>query len=100
MREPRIVAVMPVETTVGGATTDRYIPMESIAWAEAVNGQTDHCYVTYNEGGFRNVEVMVPFSLNDILYVGSTGTSSLQFSSFMTLVRGAVGPSFFCKIMG
>lgn len=67
---------LPVETTVGGTTTDRYIPVESIAWAEAVDGQTDHCYLTYNEGGFKNVTVMIPFSLNDVLYVGSTGTSS------------------------
>jgi hypothetical protein len=71
-----IICKLPVEATVGGTTTDRYIPVRSIAWAELVNGQTDHVYVTYNEGGFKNVEVMVPFSLNDMVYVGSTGTSS------------------------
>jgi len=71
-----VMVKLPVETVVGGTTTDRYIPVKSITWAEAVDGQTDHCYVKYNEGGFKLVEVMVPFSLNDIVYVGSTGTSS------------------------
>jgi hypothetical protein len=71
-----VICKLPVEATVGGSTTDRYIPVRSIAWAEAVASQTDHVYVTYNEGGFKNVTVMVPFSLNDMVYVGSTGTSS------------------------
>jgi len=71
-----VICKLPVETSVGGSTTDRYIPVRSITWAELVDGQTDHVYVTYNEGGFKNVRVMVPFSLNDMVYVGSTGTSS------------------------
>lgn len=71
-----ILIKLPVETTVGGTTTDRYIPVKSITWCEAVDSQTDHVYVTYNEGGFKSVTVMVPFSLNDMKYVASTGTSS------------------------
>lgn len=71
-----VMVKLPVEATVGGTTTDRYIPVKSITWAEAVDSQSDHVYVTYNEGGFKSVTVMVPFSLNDMVYVGSTGTSS------------------------
>lgn len=71
-----ILVKLPVETTVGGTTTDRYIPVKSITWCEAVDSQVDHVYVTYNEGGFKSVTVMVPFSLNDMKYVASTGTSS------------------------
>jgi hypothetical protein len=71
-----IIVKLPVEATVDGSTTDRYIPVRTITWAEAVDGETDHVYITYNEGGFKNVTVMVPFSLNDIVYLGSTGTSS------------------------
>lgn len=71
-----VMVKLPVETSVGGATTDRYIPVESITWGEEVNGQTDHCYVKYCVGGSKVKEVMIPFSLNDLLYVGSTGTSS------------------------
>ena len=71
-----VIVKLPVEETIGGDTTDRYIPVESIAWAEAAQGESDHCYVTYNEGGFKNVTVLVPFSLLDIVYVGSTGTST------------------------
>jgi hypothetical protein len=67
---------LPIETTVGGATTDRYIPVKSITWAEAVSDETDHVYIDYNIGGFKTTRVMVPFSLTDIVYVGSTGTSS------------------------
>lgn len=67
---------LPVETTIGGTTTDSYIPVRSITWCEAVGSETDHVYVQYNEGGFKTREVMVPFSLNDMVYVGSTGTSS------------------------
>ena len=71
-----ILIKLPVETTVGGATTDRYIPVKSITWVEKVASESDHVYVTYAEGGFRLVTVMVPFSLNDMKYVASTGTSS------------------------
>ena len=67
---------LPVETTVGGDTTDRYIPVKSITWAEAVSDETDHVYCDYNIGGFKTTRVMVPFSLLDIVYVGSTGTST------------------------
>lgn len=71
-----VLVKLPVETTVGGDTTDRYIPVRSIVWAEAVGSQTDHVYVKYCEGGRKVRECMVPFGLNDIVYVGSTGTSS------------------------
>ena len=71
-----VMVKLPVETVVGGTTTDRYIPVESITWGEEVNGQSDHIYVKYCVGGSKVKEVMIPFSLNDLLYVGSTGTSS------------------------
>lgn len=71
-----VIVKLPVEATVDGTTTDMYIPVKSITWGEAVDGETDHIYVWYNEGGFKTRHVMVPFSLNDLEYVGSTGTSS------------------------
>jgi hypothetical protein len=71
-----IMIKLPVEATAGGATTDRYIPVKSITWCEAHGSDTDRVYVSYTEGGFKTVTVMVPFSLNDLLYVSSTGTSS------------------------
>jgi hypothetical protein len=71
-----IMVRLPVEKVVGGALTWRYIPVRSIAWVEAVGSESDHCYVTYNEGGFKNVTVMVQFSLRDMVLVGSTGSSS------------------------
>ena len=67
---------LPVETVVGGDTTDRYIPVKSITWCEAVASESDHVYCEYNVGGFKTQQVMVPFSLNDMRYVSSTGTSS------------------------
>lgn len=71
-----ILIKLPVEATVGGATTDRYIPVKSITWGEAYGSETDHAYVTYTIGGFKTNTVLIPFSLNDLLYVSSTGTSS------------------------
>ena len=67
---------LPVETTVGGTTTDMYIPVKSITWCEKASNEADHSLVRFCEGGFRTREVMVPFSLNDMTYVASTGTSS------------------------
>jgi hypothetical protein len=67
---------LPVVTEVDGDHTHMCIPVRSITWAEAVADETDHCYVKYCEGGFKVREVMVPFSLNDIVAVGSTGSSS------------------------
>jgi hypothetical protein len=71
-----VIVKLPVEETVGGTTTDRYIPVKSITWCEAVDSQADHVYCNYNIGGFKTQRVMVPFSLNDMVYVSSTGTSS------------------------
>lgn len=71
-----ILVKLPVETEVGGTTTDRYIPVKSITWVEKVAAESDHVYVTYNTGGYKSTTVMVPFSLNDLKYVASTGTSS------------------------
>lgn len=71
-----IMIKLPVEATVDGDATDMYVPVKSITWVEAVGDETDHVYVSYNEGGFKTRTVMVPFSLNDMVYVGSTGTSS------------------------
>lgn len=67
---------IPVETTIGGSTTDMYIPVKSITWAEAYASESDHVRLWFNEGGFKTRDVLVPFSLNDIRYVSSTGTSS------------------------
>jgi hypothetical protein len=71
-----VIVKLPVEETIGGSTTDTYIPVRSITWCEAVEDESDHVWVWYNEGGFRTRKVMVPFSLNDMVYVSSTGTSS------------------------
>jgi len=71
-----VVIKLPIEETVGGATTDTYIPVKSITWVEAQGAETDHVRVTFCEGGYKMREVMVPFSLNDLVYVSSTGTSS------------------------
>lgn len=67
---------LPVEATVGATTTDRYIPVKSITWAEAYGSESDHCWLDYNLGGYKTQRVLIPFSLNDITYVSSTGTSS------------------------
>lgn len=71
-----ILTKIPVETTIGGDTTDMYIPVKSITWAEAYGSETDHVRLWFNEGGFKTRDVLVPFSLNDIVYVSQTGTSS------------------------
>lgn len=71
-----VLIKLPVVTAVGGTATDRYIPVRSIVWAEAVGSETDYCHVRYCIGGSKVKEVMVPFSLTDMLYVGSTGTST------------------------
>ena len=71
-----VICKLPVVTAVGGTATDRYIPVRSIVWAEAYGSQSDYCLVKYCLGGSKVKEVIVPFSLNDLVYVGSTGTSS------------------------
>lgn len=71
-----VMVKLPTETTIGGATSDIYIPVKSITWCVAADGETDHVWVRYCEGGFKVREVLVPFSLNDMEYVASTGTSS------------------------
>ena len=71
-----VIIKLPVVTAVGGDVTDRYIPVRSIVWAELVGSETDYCHVKYCMGGSKVKEVIVPFSLLDMVYVGSTGTST------------------------
>lgn len=70
------IVKLPVEETIGGDTTDIYVPNESITWVEKAEDEVDHVWVHFCEGGFKVRKVLVPFSLNDMAYVGSTGTSS------------------------
>ena len=71
-----ILVKLPVEASVGATVVDRYVPAESIVWGEAVGSETDHAYVQYAIGGSKISEVMIPFGLNDLCYVSTTGTSS------------------------
>ena len=71
-----IMVKLPVVTAIGGTATDRYVPVKSITWGEGYGGQSDYCHCTYNIGGFKSTTVLIPFSLNDLTYVASTGTSS------------------------
>ena len=70
------IVKLPTETTIGGDVTDIYVPNEAITWVELAEDEVDHVRVSYNEGGFKTRTVTVPFSLLDMTYVASTGTSS------------------------
>ena len=63
----------PVDTTIQWAT---------IAYADRYNPDPEnHCWVIYDRGSFKRVEVLVNLAIEDVVDLVRTGTTSTTYST-------------------
>lgn len=58
------------------STTDRSFPVDSITRGTAYTADTDLSWLWYNEGGGREIKILVNYTLQEIVDIADSGTTS------------------------